>query len=60
MNDTTLDPASARALTEYLKFHEDDIAHCINDFGCLDGLFKHVFLHPPRKAAPDIESWLGV
>ena len=59
MNDTTLDQESARALTEYLKAHEDDIAMDINDFGTLTGLFKHVFLHPPRKLGPN-PIWLKV
>ena len=60
MNDTTLDPASARVLTKYLMDHEDDIALQMNDFGDLTGLFKHVFGRSPERTRVSYPGWIGV
>ena len=36
-------------LVEYLQAHESDIAHGINDFALLRGLFITVFKRQPSK-----------
>ena len=36
-------------LIPWLKSHESDIAHEINDFGDLKPIFEALFLMPPQK-----------
>ena len=55
MNDTTLDPRSADALTQYLLVHEAEISIDENDFGTLYPVFKHIFRREPQLEA---SPWL--
>ena len=40
-------------LVQYLKYHEDDIAYNINDFGELRCLFLAIFNRAPEKNPDD-------